>query len=276
MDQYKHGKALLDYTSIEIMEFQDDSSPTSNKNSAVPSFSTSTAPEIPTSIVSHSIQPTVHSSFSTDLSSINYLLLHRRLCHVGSNKLHKMCKLQTILGLPQRISKRLMTCGSKCWICNSATMTSIPKGIRVNTSFLRPGELIHIDFCFINVLSIRGFTCVLLIVDARTRNKWEFGTLSKRPPIDILDFFLTQCRLDGRPVLKIRTDRGGELAKSSKICDLLINKHKCGLQTTAGYLSWLNGKAESHNKGMTRMLWKALGDAGLPQFLWCLALSENK
>ena len=55
MDQYKHGKELLDYTAIEIMEFQDDSSPTSNNTSAVPSFSTSTAPEIPTTIVSQSI-----------------------------------------------------------------------------------------------------------------------------------------------------------------------------------------------------------------------------
>ena len=75
--------------------------------------------------------------------------------------------------------------------------------------------------------------------------------------------------------MKIRTDRGGELAKSSEVCELLISKHKCGLQTTAGYSSWLNGKAESHNKGMTRMLRKSIGDAGLPTNLWCLALAAN-
>ena len=94
-------------------------------------------------------------------------------------------------------------------------MTDVPKGITMKTNILSPGELIHIDFCFINVISICDLLCVLLIVDARTRNKWEFATPSKRPPIDILDFFLTQCALEGRPVRKIRTDRGGELAKSS-------------------------------------------------------------
>ena len=42
-----------------------------------------------------------------------------------------------------------------------------------------------------------------MIVDARTRNKWEFATPTKRPPIDVLDFFLTQCALEGRLVSKI-------------------------------------------------------------------------
>ena len=65
------------------------------------------------------------------------------------------------------------------------------------------------------------------------------------------------------------------MAKSSEVCELLLNKHKCGLQTTAGYSSWLNGKAKSHNKGMSRMLQKALSDSGLPHFLWCLALAMN-
>ena len=101
------------------------------------------------------------------------------------------------------------------------------------------------DFYFINVISIRGFSSVLNIVDARTRNKWEFGTSSKCPPLKIIDYFLTQCKLEDRQVLRIHTDRGGELAGSSEICALLIQKHKCSLQTTAGYSSWINGKVES-------------------------------
>ena len=130
------------------------------------------------------------------------------------------------------------------------------------------------DFYFINVLSIRGFSCVLNIVDARSRNKWEFPTLSKRPPVDMIDFFLTQCKLEGRQVLKIRTDRGGELARCLEICQLLIKKHKCGLQTTAGYSSWLNGKIESHNKTLARDWRKSSFDSDLPWKLWCLSLKD--
>ena len=62
--------------------------------------------------------------------------------------------------------------------------------------------------------------------------------------MDIIDFFLTQMKRNGRPVQFIRTDLGGELAKSSEVCSLLVSKHQCGIQTTAGYSSWLNGKVE--------------------------------
>ena len=273
MNAQNHTTELLDYTTVEIMSFPDKV--TSEPTTAVPSFSSTLAPEIPQSVVCPTVPAKVLHSFSSDISLATYLLLHRRLCHVSHDKFKIMCQNQTINGLPKRFSKRLLTNGTSCWICSSAAMTDIPKGIVMNTSILCPGELIHIDFCFINVTSIRGFTCVLMIVDARTRNKCKFATPTKRPPIDILDYFLTQCALEGRPVLKIRTDRGGELAKSSEICELLLVKHKCGLQTTAGYSSWLNGKAESHNKGMTRMLRKSLADADLPHFLWCFALAAN-
>ena len=41
----------------------------------------------------------------------------------------------------------------------------------------------HWDFCFWDKLSIRGFTSILLIVDARCREQWKFLTQSKSPPI---------------------------------------------------------------------------------------------
>ena len=166
MTKENHSSELLDYTTIEIMKFDEDIDSTTT--STVPSFSMSTAPEIPKSLVCPTIPPKVLHSFSSDISLANYLLLHRRLCHVSHEKFRIMCQHQTIVGLPKRFSKRLLGGGIQCWICDSAAMVDVPKGIVMNTSILRPGELIHIDFCFINVLSIRGFSCVLMIVDART------------------------------------------------------------------------------------------------------------
>ena len=73
-----------------------------------------------------------------------------------------------------------------------------------------------------NLTSIRGFTSFVNIVDAKTRNKWEFRTPNKRPPLDTVDYFLTQCKVEGRPVLRIRMDRGGELSKCSEMCILAV------------------------------------------------------
>ena len=70
-------------------------------------------------------------------------------------------------------------------------------------------------------VSIRGFSAVLIVVDAKTRQLWKLCTLGKRPPFEMLRFFLTQLKTAGRPVQKTRTDLGGELAKSSEVCKLL-------------------------------------------------------
>ena len=47
---------------------------------------------------------------------------------------------------------------------------NLPKGITVDTSNLRSGGLILVDFCFLEETSIRHFTCALVIVDIRVRN----------------------------------------------------------------------------------------------------------
>ena len=128
------------------------------------------------------------------MSNINYLLLHRRLKHISNKNMDIMCKKQIIRGLPTRMSSRLLKNGKDCWICSAAATIGLPHGPTMSTEFLRPGELIHMDFYFMNITSIRGFTCVLNIVDAKTRNKWEFGTPNKRPPIDTVDYFLHNAK----------------------------------------------------------------------------------
>ena len=75
------------------------------------------------------------------------------------------------------------------------------------------------DFCFLEEESIRKFTCALVIVDAKVRKMWTFNTPGKRPPLATIRYFLEQLKQTGRQVLNIRTDLGGELARSSEFCN---------------------------------------------------------
>ena len=68
---------------------------------------------------------------------------------------------------------------------------------------------------------------------------------------------------------------GGELAKSSEVCSLLVSKHQCGIQTTAGYSSWLNGKVERHIRTSRNTIRAGLFDSNLPNNLWCFRMEDS-
>ena len=108
-------------------------------------------------------------------------------------------------------------------------MTAISKGPTTSIHDLQLGELLHIDFFFMGTVSVRGFSTILLIVDAKSRNLWKFSTPGKRQPVTTLRFFLTQLKAAGRPTMRVRSDLGGELARCSELCGLLHNKFQCNL-----------------------------------------------
>ena len=147
-------------------------------------------------------------------------------------------------GLPKTYPNKARVHKKICWICPRGQLHNDPHGVTINTEHLRAGQLIHMDFYFLNTISIRNFTAVLLILDAKTRKMWQFPTQQKRPPLDIVNFFLSQLKRMGREVQHIRTDCGGELVGSSEFCAFIKNKFEVGLERTGTYSSWLNGKAE--------------------------------
>ena len=70
-------------------------------------------------------------------------------------------------------------------------ITALPKYTIFDASNLQPGELIHIDFSFYNVNSIRGFTSVITVICAKNRMIWLFPTSSKQYLVRITRFILT-------------------------------------------------------------------------------------
>ena len=71
------------------------------------------------------------------------------------------------------------------------------------------------------VTSYDGHSSHLIVVDGASRCVWAFLTKSKEPPLDILRSFMTKFGI-GNGV--VRTDQGGELARSKSFRDMMLSK----------------------------------------------------
>ena len=226
------------------------------------------------SILSTLLPPQINASFTKN-EDLDWTIIHRRLDHINDEKLALMCTQQLMTGLPKKFPSKARIHKQICWICPRGDLNNDPHGVTINTDHLRPGQLIHMDFYFINATSIRHFTAILLILDGKTRKLWQFPTQQKRPPLDIVNFFLLQLKRMERKVQPIRTDCGGELAGSSEFCALIKNKFAVGLERTGTYSSWLNGKAERHVQTACNMLRMGQTDHGLGDKLWCCKCEDT-
>ena len=221
---------------------------------------------------SNFIPPIIQAMLSK--TQLDWVRIHRRMGHPSDSKLAFYCRSKKIPGLPALFPSKFQNFKELCPICAQGKMKLTIKGGTVDTSTLQPGQMFHIDFVFFDKISIRGFSAVLIIVDARTRKLWVFCTPSKRPPIDIMRFFLRQIQKDGKQVQFIRSDEGGEVIKSEDFCQMLLKEFQITAQTTGGYSSWINGKSERHNQTINNMTRTALYDSGLKTSLWCFALES--
>ena len=183
--KYKE-KEIQDYIYIDIM--------TVDNYSNDPTIQTSKIHNKPQILL---IAPKLNHAFTKN-DSPDWTIVHRRLDHAKDYLIDEMCKDKTIEGLPERYSSKFQRHKQDCWICAQATLDEIPLGITLKTDNLQLGQLIHTDFYFMNETSIRKFTSVLIAVDAKSRELWQFPTQSKRPPLDIINFFLTQLKMNGR------------------------------------------------------------------------------
>ena len=218
--------------------------------------------------------PKINKSFSKH-DFQDWTILHRRMDHISDDKLAKMCTQKLLNDLAATYPTQARIHRRQCWICPRGALHNDPHGITLNTDHLRLGQLIHMDFYFMNKVSIRGFTCVLNVCDAKCRKLWQFCTPSKRPPISTVRFFLRQLQMMGRPCSHLRTDMGGELATSAEFCTLLKDEFQIALQVTGPYTSWINGKVERHNQTSCEMIRVGTIDHGLGPHLWCLKCEDT-
>jgi hypothetical protein len=115
-----------------------------------------------------------------------------------------------------------------------------------------------------------GYSSYLLVVDEASRYIWVFLTKSKEPPLDIIDTFLDRFgHVNGGSV---RSDQGGELARSFTFSDLLLRKHKYVIEPTGADSPSQNGAVEIYNAKLAVCTRTLLFGSGLPAKILVISL----
>jgi hypothetical protein len=120
------------------------------------------------------------------------------------------------------------------------------------------------------VQSWDGYSSYLLIVDEASRFMWVFLTKSKEPLLDIVDSFLKKFGHDDGG--SIRSDQGGELAKSSALADMVLREHNYVFEPTGADSPSQNWAVETYNDMLAVQTRTLLYGDNLPAIYWSAAL----
>ena len=153
--------------------------------------------------------PIINISFSKH--PMSWEINHCHLLRPSDSVMKSMCHNQTLTGLSKNCPKKLNKV--PCTMCYTAKTTTPTKGTTIDTNNIQPGELIHMDFDFYNVISIRGFTSMITVVCAKTITIWVFHTASKRDPVHIIFFILTTLKNEQHPYKRVRVYEDGSMEK---------------------------------------------------------------
>ena len=134
------------------------------------------------------------------------------------------------------------------FILTKATKT--PRGPTTDVSKSPPGFMLHMDFAFLNVESIRGITSTFVAIYSVTSQPFGFPPRSKRPPLYILKFLVTTLRNQDNKFWLIGVDKYGSLARLfMKTC----HNMNIPVKTIGGDGTPLNGKIEILNKTLANI-----------------------
>jgi len=219
---------------------------------------------------SKSTDPPIACSATARKMHLTAELIHQKCAHYHYDRVQHLARHSLITGLP----KNLPPMNKPCHICLAMKSRKLPRKKKVDWTQFEPGESMHMDFAFMPVTSIRGFTAFLSIKDAATNYTWIFLSRNKRPPLDILSFFISIMKKENRTIRYIRVDEDKALANCTAFCKLLL-LHNITLQTTGGYASSLNGKSESLNKVAKHTVSTILSSTNMDPIFWCFAMSHG-
>ena len=158
-----------------------------------------------------------------------------------------------------------------CEICHKVKYGRIPRNLITEDHNFAPGQMLHIDFTFMSEISVRGFSAYLSVTCATTAFPFSFPVRNKRPPIDLLNWIFKVLERQGKKVLFIRVDEGGELARSSEVGKTIADSHII-MQSTGAYASHKNGIDKRAHRTYAEMIRSMIYCARELDNIWCYAL----
>ena len=203
--------------------------------------------------------------------STEYELWHQRLMHPGITCMDNLHKCVT--GVPHLKRNSLHSCK----ICNEMNIRKKHNKQNTDKVVTRFAERFQMDYGFMSakidnriIRSHEGYNCYLLIIDYYTRYTWVFLSKNKAPPINTISQFLRTYGLtDG--VRHVRTDQGGELARSAAF-KATIQQAEYNIEITGADNSSQNGVAERPHQTLADMVRAGLENSGLPPKFWSDAI----
>ena len=225
------------------------------------------------------INPPEYTDDKVLINSLNktaeYEIWHQRLLHPGHTCMDTIH--QCVDGVPKLKRHNFHTCP----ICQESKIAHEYNHEPSKIIPSKVGELVSMDYGFVKatndnkmVRSHDGYSSYILIVDHATRYMWVFLTKNKCPPIHFIDRFLRTYGLQDDTVKIVRTDQGGELARSTAFCQTVA---QCGYQVeiTGTDNSSQNGKVERPHQTLAAMMRSSLSNASLHKKYWSDALLHS-
>jgi hypothetical protein len=117
--------------------------------------------------------------------------------------------------------------------------------------------------------SYDGYSSHLVIVDSASCRVWVFLTKTKKTLFDILRAFMSKF---GLAKGLIRTDQGGDLAQSSALQNMMLDKFKYAVEPMGADSPSQNGGAEIYNNTLVVKVRTLLYGSRLPAKFWSAAL----
>ena len=124
------------------------------------------------------------------------------------------------------------------------------------------------DFSFLNVESIHGFTSTFVAICYATSHPFGYPFRRKLPPLDVLNFLVNTSRNQDKKFTLIWVDEYKALARSSEFMKTCHNMNIL-VQTTGGYVSSIDGKREIPNNKLTNITRALLLDSSHKKWIWC-------
>ena len=121
-------------------------------------------------------------------------LVHQKWGHQSNKQLNQLARRGLIDEMPRSIPEL----EDDFPICTMTKATKLPQNPSIDVTDFAPGFLLHMDFTFVDVLSICHFTALLGISDAATSYPFGFPVRSKRPPLDVVSWLIRVLRNQGK------------------------------------------------------------------------------